>query len=392
MRFPVAYEVKGTRGGVRARAEDILFARITPCLENGKVAQLPQDSLPAGGSTEFIVIRPGTSVSAAYVYYWCLHPDVRSGAKKRMAGVTGRMRLSSNDLASFSFQLPPPSEQRRIVEVLEDHLSRLDAGDNYLQALMRRLKDMERASLDQLFGRREKPLADLIDDIAAGKSFGGANSAAREDEWGIVKVSAMTWGQFNPVENKAVGADLADPRFEIREGDLLVSRANTAEYVGASVLVGKVRPKLLLSDKSLRLTPKAGIDARWLWRALQAPSARRQISELATGTKDSMRNISQGSLKRVLLPAADSAEQIEAIRAYEEIDGMICRIRAELAVLQNRSAALRRSLLRAAFNGELVDQDPSDEPAEAALERLRAAPKPVRKRAGKSSAAVAAQS
>lgn len=220
---------------------------------------------------------------------------------------------------------------------------------------------MERSALDSLFGGTEVPVAELIDNISAGKSFGGANPPADNGEWGIVKVSAMTWGEFDPAENKAVPSERVDPRFEIREGDLLVSRANTDEYVGASVLVGPVRPKLLLSDKSLRVSPTSGVQADWLWRALQAPSARRQMSAMATGTKDSMRNISQASLKQVRVPRADADERAAAVRTFAEITAVIGRMRADLRGAEARSGALRRSLLAAAFSGRLTasSADPS---------------------------------
>lgn len=263
--------------------------------------------------------------------------------------------LSSRSVAAIPLPAPPIEEQRRIVNLLEDHLSRLDAAKSYLSASRRRLDALERSALDAHFGGREVPLADLIEDISAGKSFGGANAPARDDEWGIIKVSAMTWGEFDPTENKAVAsAERVDPRFEIREGDLLVSRANTSEYVGASVLVRHVRPKLLLSDKSLRVTPRPGVESEWLWRALQAPSARRQISALATGTKDSMRNISQAGLKRVLLPNVSSDEQATSLKSFNEVADAVVLLRREVATGARRLEALRRSLLAAAFSGRLT--------------------------------------
>lgn len=161
-------------------------------------------------------------------------------------------------------------------------------------------------------------LGDLIEDITAGKSFGPSDAPAVEGQWGIIKVSAMTWGKFKPEENKAVPAELADARFEIREGDLLVSRANTADYVGASVLVRSVRPKLLLSDKSLRLNLKPGVCSEWLWYMLQAPSVRSQIRELATGTKDSMRNISQAALRAIQIPEPPLDEQRRIVDLLED--------------------------------------------------------------------------
>jgi len=72
-------------------------------------------------------------------------------------------------------------------------------------------------------------------------------------------------GEFRPGENKAVSAGRnVDPRHEIRSGDVLVSRANTEAYVGAPALVRHTRPRLLLSDKSLRLKVADGVDREWL--------------------------------------------------------------------------------------------------------------------------------
>ncbi|WP_205876828.1 restriction endonuclease subunit S [Mycobacterium camsae] len=196
-------------------------------------------------------------------------------------------------------------------------------------------------------------LGDLIEDITAGKSFGASNAPAEEGHWGIIKVSAMTWGKFKPEENKAVPAELADPRFEIREGDLLVSRANTAEYVGASVLVRAVRPKLLLSDKSLRLTPKSSVHPEWLWYTLQAPAVRSQIRELATGTKDSMRNISQSALRtiRILIPPLD-----EQRRIVDLLEDHLSRLDAAETYVRNAMQKLR--LLKASVLASLHAGEP----------------------------------
>lgn len=254
-------------------------------------------------------------------------------------------------------------EQRRIVEILEDHLSHLDAAADYESAALRRLSALRRSALDAHFGTRGEGvrLDDLIVEITAGKSFGSSASPAASDEWGIIKVSAMTWGEFDPAQNKAVPATSVDTRYEIKAGDLLVSRANTSEYVGASVLVGDTRPRLLLSDKSLRITPKPSVRTEWLWRALQTPSARRQISSLATGTKDSMRNISQRSLRSVVLPTADAAEQSRSLAAYEDVEVGQQRLASQLELQSKLSLALRRAVLAAAFEGKLTGRQSDTE-------------------------------
>lgn len=298
-------------------------------------------------------IRPSQALDARFLRY-LLEYHAGNGTLNKLATGSTIAHLPQQQLRRIPVPLPPVAEQRRVVVILEDHLARLDAAAAYVTASRHRLVGLERAALDSHFGGVEVPLADLIEEISAGKSFGVANAPAKEDEWGIIKVSAMTRGQFDPRENKAVTGDRVDPRFEIRQGDLLVSRANTAEYVGSSVLVGPVRPRLLLSDKSLRVTPKDGVNPEWLWRALQAPSARRQITALATGTKDSMRNIAQGALKQVLLPRADAAQRRDAITAFAEVQSASSALRDAVVRAESRLTVLRRSSLDAAFSGRLT--------------------------------------
>lgn len=188
--------------------------------------------------------------------------------------------------------------------------------------------------------------------IEAGKSFTCEPRPAELDEWGIVKVSSMTWGQFDERENKAVpdGRPI-NPAYEIRPGDILVSRANTKAYVGAPVLVGQCRPKLLLSDKSLRLVPSGLVDKKWLVHLLSSPGMRRWISDKATGTKDSMRNISQQVLLEApfLLPPREEQDRI-----VEALEGHLSRLdaaSAEVDLAEGKSARLISSVQGRAVAG-----------------------------------------
>lgn len=265
--------------------------------------------------------------------------------------------ISLSKIRTFPVPIPPQREQRRIVDILEDHLSRLDAASSGAGAAERRLAAFRRSFLARVIhrdSRRTVPLRQLVERIEAGKSFGTSAGPATGGEWGIIKVSAMTWGEFRPSENKAVSANSVDPRNEIRAGDLLVSRANTSDYVGASVLVGQVRPRLLLSDKSLRVLPCSDVDPRWLWYALSSPITRARIAALATGTKDSMRNISQANLLTVEIPRVAPAEQAEDIAEVAKCDDGVKQLAKLMTDLQRRQVALRRALLEAAFSGRLT--------------------------------------
>jgi len=189
-------------------------------------------------------------------------------------------------------------------------------------------------------------VSDLLVGSDAGKSFKCEPRPAAPEEWGIIKVSAMTWGEFRAAENKALlDSTLVNPNYEVQPGDILVSRANTVEHVGAPVLVGDVRPRLLLSDKSLRFTPGSTVDRNWLVYWLRSPAVRKAIAAKASGTSDSMRNISQSDLKALTLPVPPTAEQHRIADALDSDLARLDEIDQIVARARTHTAALRKQLL-----------------------------------------------
>ena len=315
------------------------------------------------GRTEYLAfqkalhrIRSRGNLDMSYLRYLLELYDGDGTLEKFSTGST-IAHLPQQKLRALPVPLPLMEEQRQIVDILEDHLSRLAAAASCVEAANRGLSALRRSALNAQFsggGQARVPLRELVIGIEAGRSFGGSSHPAADDEWGILKVSAMTWGTFRASENKAIAPDRADPRYEIRKGDLLLSRANTTAYVGASVLVGEVRPRLLLSDKSLRIITAPDVRREWLWRALSAPDARAQMSAAATGTKDSMRNISQTALLSIELSPVPVADQQSAVARSLEVEAAIERLTADLESAAVRGDRLRRALLGAAFAGRLT--------------------------------------
>ena len=146
-RWPAYTEPRGTRGGARAAAGDVLFPRITPCLENGKLAQVPSEVIACGGSTELIVLRAGSEADAGFVFALCSSSFFRRRAEALMTGSTGRQRVSGNDLGALEIDLPPLPEQRRIVDLI-------GAADSEIRAL--------KAVADQARELRKGLLIDLL--------------------------------------------------------------------------------------------------------------------------------------------------------------------------------------------------------------------------------------
>ncbi len=318
-------------------------------------------------------IRPSRAVASAYLAHLLHHLSTSRQLQRLFTGTTIK-HLPQEKLRLVTVPLPPRHEQERIVAAIEEYLSRLDAAGASLRAGASRLRTLRRNILGLAQASGEVvPLNDLLLDIEAGKSFKTPGRPAGPDEWGVIKVSAMTWGEFDQDENKVVpDASTVDPRYEISEGDLLLSRANTSEYVGASVLVGNTRPKLLLSDKSMRLQTRTEVDRSWLHLALSSPQIRSQMSEVATGTSDSMRNISQAKVRALRIRVPERCDQRRLADEITDALGGLESARSDLQSSSDRAASLRRSILAAAFSGRLVPQDPDDEPASVLLEHIRA--------------------
>lgn len=357
---------------------DVLIAALGDILP--RACLVPSDIGHSIVKADCFRLRPYRGILGKYITYILSAPQIRKIASTQIAGI-GRPRLNLGKVSALRIPIPPTSEQERIVVAIEEQFSRLDAGVAALERAGQNLKRMRAAVLQAAVGGgltaargkgwRRVALGDVLDGIHAGKSFKCAERPSSHDEWGVVKVSAMTWGEFREEENKTVIGDrLIDPRFEIRPGDLLVSRANTVEYVGAAVLVGRCRPRLLLSDKSLRLVPNSDVLPEWLLICLRTSSARRYIENVATGTSDSMRNISQSKLRalKITLPPIEAQTHILA-----EVDRMMSQIeQLEKLLVGKRSSmqALRSSILAAACSGQLTSQDPTDEPASALLQQI----------------------
>ncbi|WP_412076858.1 hypothetical protein ACLF6K_17220 [Streptomyces xanthophaeus] len=215
-------------------------------------------------------------------------------------------------------------------------------------------------------------VGDLLIGIEAGKSFKCHPHPAPLNSWGVIKVSAMSWGNFREQENKEVLDDAhANPLYEIKPGDVLVSRANTVDLVGAPVHVGEVRSRLLLSDKSWRLVPGSEVSRAWFTRCLSSPQVRRALSAKATGTSDSMRNVAQADLKAVKVAVPPAAEQRRIAAALDEGMARLDEVEAQLRAALSQTATLRRALLVKALAGEITAQGCSEESAEDLLKQIQ---------------------
>jgi type I restriction enzyme, S subunit len=290
----------------------------------------------------------------------------------------GQPNLNAEKIATHEIPCPPLPEQRSIAQYLDRQTAKLDTLITLKQRLLQLLAEKRRALITHAVTRGLNPdfpmrdsglrwideipkhwslehLKYHLSDIEQGWSPQSDNFPADEDEWGVLKVGAGNGWEFNPNENKRVPAELEIPlHYEIKAGDILVSRANTTELVGSATLVKQVRPRLLLCDKLYRpkLNSKRLYD-EYLVLYLRSVSGRFEFERDATGASSSMQNISQETLANLWIPIPPVSEQ-QAIVSYIEsktakLDALKTATEQAIALLQER----RTALIAAAVTGQI---------------------------------------
>ncbi|QUW79440.1 hypothetical protein SMIR_10180 [Streptomyces mirabilis] len=238
--------------------------------------------------------------------------EVTAGAR----GTSESMVKISAELVKFlEIPLPSVDEQRRIVAAHAAFERRISG----LERVREKLREAERATSEALLarsvGRESVWLGELLADIETGWSPACDSIQPASDEWGVIKVSAVTSGQFEADESKRLPAGLVPrPRIEVREGDILVARANGARsLVGAVCQVGPTRRRLMLSDKILRLVPDTDqAEGAFLPVLLRSVGVRQQIGNLLNGGTG-QNNISQGDVRGLKVPHVTLGEQRQII-------------------------------------------------------------------------------
>jgi type I restriction enzyme S subunit len=197
-------------------------------------------------------------------------------------------------------------------------------------------------------------MGQLLDRIEAGLNVKCVERPPNGTETGLLKISAVTWWRFNERASKTLAESHVHPdEWLIAEGDLLVSRANTLELVGAPAIVEELSLRLMLSDKVLRLVVPAEL-RRWTFYVMRSPFGRAWIESRATGNQLSMRNISQEALRAMPIPLPPRTELDYIVGLVSAASTQHDVMADNLSSFGSGAATLRQSILAAAFRGELA--------------------------------------
>jgi type I restriction enzyme, S subunit len=296
---------------------------------------------------------PRAETDKEYLYYAIHH--VLDLLKAKTHGST-MLHIKKGDFENTVVPHPPIAEQRRIVDILK----RTDGIRRLRKQAIQTTRELIPALFVNVFGNPATnpkgwpivPLGDVLAGIDSGWSPKCEDRPAGDGEWGILKLGAVTTCQYLGEKNKALPESLdPKPELEVKLGDLLFSRKNTINLVGASVFVESTRPRLLLPDLifRLRLKTDALIEPEFLWGLLTNRAMRKSIMRLASGSAGSMPNISKERLRtlQVLIPPLSFQRRYtNALRNLKGITAM--HVSSDKAVELTFSVLLHR-----AFRGEL---------------------------------------
>ncbi|MEU1700282.1 restriction endonuclease subunit S [Streptomyces pseudogriseolus] len=193
----------------------------------------------------------------------------------------------------------------------------------------------------------EVPLHELLLDVGVGVAKGAKVEPPADDEWGLLRLGALTSGEFTASQAKRLMTwDPAYPRLEVRAGDVLMVRVNGAQaLVGASCVAKNVRPRLVLSDLIYRLVPDPErLDADFLGLMLASDRVRRQIRRGMRGTSGQFQ-LPQAEVKKLQVPLFPLPEQRDIVAANEAFERRIGALERELAKVGIAESALSADVL-----------------------------------------------
>ncbi len=287
-------------------------------------------------STGFCVLRAKREVLTEYLFFFVTSSRFVESLSR---GVGGALypAVTDGQVRDIRIPLPPLDEQRRIVDILKraDSIRRLrkQALETTRELIPALFVDMFGDPATNPKGWEVRPLGAVVTGFEGGKNLqAGEDSTA--NPFRILKISAVTSGYFRPDEAKPAPDGYAPPvNHFVRKGDLLFSRANTVELVGATALVEEDYANLLLPDKLWRFVwqEPSPVAPAYIQHFLQSRHVRQELGRLATGTSDSMRNISQAKLMTLLVPIPPMdlqrafSSHLDSVLAMSKQQGAHCK-------------------------------------------------------------------
>lgn len=307
-----------------------------------------------------------------FVNYQFQSPQVRAHLEPRIRTTAGQSGIAGADVRSIPLVLPPLDKQRRIVDVLEDHLSRLEAANDYIRAARKRLKVLVKATL-----------VDLIPDQAGYPDSWKCVTVADAGTVGLGRQRHPDWHSgphmkpylrvANVFEDRIDTSDVMEmhwadgtfERFKLQPGDILLNEGQTPDLLGRPAIYRGDPPEVAFTNSLLRFKVKDGVlpeFALLVFRRHMHAGRFKRESRITTN----IAHLSASRLKPVEFPIPPVHDQERIMSTAAERLDAVKVLEASIMRSEHHTAALRRSLLAAAFSGRLTGDCRADDRAQEA--------------------------
>lgn len=381
-----------TRANRMAQKWDVLQARMAGASKAVMVDEALSDSL---FSTGFMQWRPPAfpETLGPWLFYAVQTPDLLA-QRDRLASGTTQVSLSDGNLAQITVPIAPLAEQRRVVEAIETRFARLDAAVKALERARANLTRLQNSVLNALWdagGDQAVTLGEVLSEaLCNGISIKGTEGPPGTPS---LRLSAMSDGGFDYSDRKYIEIDSQTAEdLSIQENDFFISRGNgSLHLVGRGTLAQHPPERVVFPDTMTRarLDPRR-VDPRWVAMMWRSDRVHRQV-RTRVKTTAGIYKISQPQMASIEFPLPPLAAQASLSDEGETMLGLARHVLTEVTNGIGKASRLRLAILRSAFEGHLVPQDPNDEPASALLERIRTANRAISSPARRARRSLAAE-
>ncbi|CAK8711646.1 hypothetical protein GMJAKD_00850 [Candidatus Electrothrix aarhusensis] len=260
--------------------EDVLFAKVTPCMENGKIAIAKNLKNKIGyGSSEFHVFRCSKNLTNQYLFFFLIQSKLRNDSQQAMTGAVGLRRVPKKFLEEYRIPLAPLPEQRAIVAKIEQLFSELDNGVANLKAAKDKLEIFRQAVLQKAFegeltastGIKWITLGEVCDKV----EYGSSSKSKTKGLVPVLRMGNIQKGRLDWSDLKYSDDPEEIEKYSLREGDVLFNRTNSAEHVGKTALYQNER-KAIFAGYLIRIHyQKDKVNGNYLTHFLNSHTAKR---------------------------------------------------------------------------------------------------------------------
>ncbi len=329
---------------------DVIFAKITPCMENGKVARAVNLlNGHAFGSTEFHVLRPGPSLDGRYLQYLLVHEDFRHEAARSMTGAVGQRRVPRSFLEDCLVDLPPKDEQIEVAELLGLHLSRLSVATASVTKVVATAERL-RQSILNAFTQPANGTPTTLGAVAKWSSGGTPKTGVSEFYGG-----SIPWAVIGDLTEGLV----VDTAQSITEEGLAGSSAKVVDpgtvmlaMYGASIGRTGIAGRPLATNQAIACAKvdEQIVRQKYLLRFLQGQKA----AFVRAGQGGAQPNISQTIIKAWPIAVPPVEDQDRLVEVAEDHLARLGVAMAAATQAERLAVGTRRSLMHAAFTGRLT--------------------------------------